>query len=231
MSDNLDSRLESTYDRMAEAKFWAVQMGVAYHQAGPFRWTLNSFLRSLKEVPQLVRMELQGVKDFKKWIATQEDLLRQDGLINLLGKKRDVVVHQKMLRPLSKCTIGICEGVRGMRLWMGGNVNPDFDSDKAMEWYIERYRTSEEPRDFLAILAEDEDTEPCVEREWKLPEFDDELVTVASNAWNKMANHICDVTEWLGCTRPVFAPLSDEFRLYTYQTYDRDELRRRADCG
>ncbi len=38
-------------DRFEEAHFYLHQMEVFYHEADPFRYNLDSFIRALKEVP------------------------------------------------------------------------------------------------------------------------------------------------------------------------------------
>ncbi len=64
------------------------------------------FLKSLNEVPQLLRMELQNETGFTPWYRDQRKQLNADPLINLLYKQRDIVVHQRMLVPQSGGWVG-----------------------------------------------------------------------------------------------------------------------------
>jgi hypothetical protein len=74
--------VESSIDRVAEAAFHVQQLEHAYHFADPFRWSLNCFLRALKEVPQIIRMELQSRPGFKAWFDARFEPVRTDPLIN-----------------------------------------------------------------------------------------------------------------------------------------------------
>src|SRR5215467_5943318 len=65
---------------------------------------------------------------------------------------------------------------RGMKLGFGIKITPLYDSDHAMHRYLAA-------GDVLDILMPDEDSMPCVEREWRLPDFDEELIDLCSRAW------------------------------------------------
>jgi hypothetical protein len=58
--------LSSSFDRIDEAAWFIRLMEKNYHSADKFRWSLNSFLGTLKEVMQLVSMETQRNKEIKK---------------------------------------------------------------------------------------------------------------------------------------------------------------------
>ena len=64
-------RIEPALDRFREAHFWLHGLEEHYHFADPLRWHLNAFLKSLKEVPQLLQMGLQNQKGFSKWYAAE----------------------------------------------------------------------------------------------------------------------------------------------------------------
>lgn len=55
----IEEKIVASVDRHREAHFYIHMMEHFYHEADAFRWSLNSFLRALKEVPQLLQMELQ----------------------------------------------------------------------------------------------------------------------------------------------------------------------------
>ena len=115
MTDNERAfeRIESSLDRFQEAHFWIHALERYYHDAEPFRWHLNAFLRALKEVPQLITMELQNEAGFVAWFRDHRGKLASDPLLNILSKRRDFVVHRGMLLPDSRGTLGICrEGFR-----------------------------------------------------------------------------------------------------------------------
>ena len=74
----------------------------------------------------------------------------------------------------------------------------------------------------------DEDSAPCVEREWRIPQLDDEVIDVCAKAWLRMGEAIRDVMEWQGATVP---PLSLDCRHSSqrvrFKLYDREKLAER----
>ena len=210
-------KLESSLDRFQEAHFWIHKLGEHYHFADPFRWHLNAFLKALNEIPQLLKMELQGGTGFKTWFRMQEEKLNADPLIHFLSKKRNMVVHRRMLLPRSAATVGLTEG-RGIKIGCGTHIDPFEDSDRAIERYLQH-------DDFLSILMPDEESTPCVHRIWKLEEFDEELLELCILAWKLLGRTVTDTLVWLDEETP---PLPLECKL-TYQQvefklYSRAEL-------
>jgi hypothetical protein len=169
-----------------------------YHSADKFRWSLNSFLRTLKEVMQLVTMEVQGDHNLTSLVASRKSELSEDPLINYLYKQRDIVVHRAMLRPASSGSIGFTRG-RGMKLGFTLPIDPLSDSEVAIKRYI--YHAAKK-NDSFGILYTEEDgggEYTCVQREWKLEQFpDDEITTLAASAWEKVAQAFFDVAGAMG---------------------------------
>lgn len=157
LGDVLD-RIPASLDRFQEAHFWIHGLESYYHHASHFRWHLNAFLKALKEVPQLLQMELQSEQGFTTWFREHRNRLYKDPLIAFLSKQRDIIVHQRMLIPDSRCAVGITE-LRGMKFGMGLNIDPRNDSDHAMHRYL---LVAAERGDFLGILIPDEDSIPCM---------------------------------------------------------------------
>jgi len=176
---------------MSEAAFHVHQMELAYHFADPFRWSLNCFLRALKEVPQIIQMELQNNAGFKEWFHQRFEPIKHDPVMSKLRRERNEVVHKAMLKPASKATVGIAE--RGMvKLGVGFPVDPFADSDDAICEYVVG------TNDILGILMQDEDSLPCVQREWKLDAFPDtELTDLAASAWEEYSELMSDTVVWL----------------------------------
>ncbi len=224
MSNHPYERIGTVLDRFQEAHFWIHMLEQYYHSADPFRWHLNVFLKAIKEVPQLIKMALQNEKGFKTWYAPHSTNLVADPLLSVLSKRRDFIVHQGMLQLNSHGTIGITEG-RGIKLGIGTPIGPLEDSDAAMERYL---RVISKQGDFFEFLKEDEDSMPCVYREWRLPEFEDEIVNVCAAAWLRTGETIAEVLRWLGA-KPL--PLSLDCRhtgqRVQFKLYKRDKLKAR----
>jgi hypothetical protein len=211
----------SALDRYCEAHFYIHAMIDHYHTADAFRWSLNSYLRALKEVPQLIQMSLQKCDGFKTWFGDLAAVYLSDPLVRYLSKQRDIVVHREMLVPQSSGAIGVTEG-RGMKLGFGLPFDPLEDSDFAIMGYL----LASEGRDILGILKEDEDSLPCVERIWRMAAFDDEIITLASHALDKAGELLSHVYQWLEQENPV-KPLNCHIagQMAQIKTYDRGTLR------
>lgn len=63
--------LDEALDRFREAHFYIHVMENEYHRADEFRWACNSFLRVLKEVPQVLQMKLQNRPGFMERYGPQ----------------------------------------------------------------------------------------------------------------------------------------------------------------
>ncbi len=171
-----------------------------YHVANPFRWHLNAFLKALKEIPELLQAAMQDQEGFKAWFREQRNQLNSDPLIAALSKKRNLVVHRSMLVPQSKGTVGITEG-RGLKAGLTMPIDPLEDSEEALI----RCAVLLEDRDFLGLVTPDEDSVPCVYREWRLPEFDEELIDLCAKAWERVGETVSSVLRWQGGVPPALA--------------------------
>ena len=219
-------KLTLALDRFQEAHFWLHMMEQHYHSADQFRWHLNVFLKALKEVPDMISMALQNEKDFTAWFRMQRKTLFDDPLMQALSKRRDQVVHREMLVPKSQADVGITE-LQGMKLGMTFPVHPLEDSDAGMERYLRSVKRAGDSKvaDFLGILMLDEDSLPCVRREWRLAEFDEELVDLCARAWLQTSETLMSVLRWLGEDPPpqtLFCRRGHQAVLF--KTYNREAL-------
>lgn len=212
--------LDASIDRFQEAHFFIHLMERHYHDADPFRFALNSFLRALKEVSQLLAMELQNEPHFPKWYGPRRHALMEDPLIDVLAKRRDFVVHRGMLVPKSAGAVGITEA-RGLKFGIHLPIDPRQDSDDAILSVL-----SADPEDTLGLLADDEESVPCVFREWKMDPFDDELLDLSATAWLRVGDLVTDVIQWLGGTPPKLSlACRHAAGNVQYRLYDRVRLR------
>mgnify|MGYP000039942462 FL=1 len=190
--------ISSSLDRLEEAAWFIQMMEENYHKANKFRWSLNSFIRALKEVEQLLVMELQQQKEISAWFKSEKEALSQKPFIAKLFEHRNYIVHKSMLTPQSKGTVGFTRG-RGLKLGLSVPINPLADSQDAIIRYI---RHAAETQDFLGILYTEEDgggEYTCVQREWRLNDFpDEELTQLAAQAWQTVAKLALDTATKLG---------------------------------
>lgn len=215
------SPIEPALDRFREAHFWIHSLEEYYHHADPFRWHLNSFLKSIKEVPQLMQMGLQNRKGFPQWFRTQAESLATDPLMHHLAKKRDLVVHRGMLVPSSHGAVGITEG-RGFKLGLTFPVHALEDSEDAMHRYLHHVIAH---GDFLGILRPDDDSMPCIHRVWRMEPFEDEVVELVSRAWLRTGETINAVVHWLGAEpRELSLGCRHSSQQVQYRLFDRRDL-------
>ena len=99
--DDAFNKMGASLDRFQEAHFWNHTLEQFYHDADPFRWHLNAFLRSLKEVPQLLNMELQNKKGFSTWFRDHRERLKVDPLVSVLSKRRTSLSTRACLFPIA----------------------------------------------------------------------------------------------------------------------------------
>jgi hypothetical protein len=220
----IEGEIRSGLDRFAEAHFWIHALEQFYHYADPFRWHLNAFLKAIKEVPTMLKMELQNQKGFPAWFEGETERLRENQLLRSLSKHRDFVVHRGMLVPKSHGGIGVTES-RGFNAGITLPIDPLMDSDEAMRRYI--FVISSGGKDPLDLLREDEESLPCVQRVWKLDAFEKEIVELAAKAWLQTGETVGNAVRWLGGEPPnLQLTCRHSAQEVQYKMYDRKELKR-----
>ena len=215
--------LEAAHDRFQEAHYFLHGMETYYHFAEPFRFNLNAFLRPLKEVPQLIQMDVQNDKQLLGWFRPRRDGLRTDLLVTYLYAQRDFIVHRGRLIPKSEAFIGITEG-RGLKLGFSVPIDPLQDSDVGIRAHLAVTKDRPDP---LELLMEDEESLPCVYRRWVLSDLPDrEILDVAAEAWTKVGALLSGTMQRVGAN-PVDLSLTCRHSAQQgqFRTYDRDQLR------
>lgn len=172
----------------------------------------------------MIGTSLQNQPGFAAWFKGLKDLLGADPLLRRMSKHRDYVVHHGMLRLGSSGRIGVTEG-RGIKLGFSQPIDPLMDSDEAMDRFV---LAMAHAGDFLGFLANDEDSVPCVERQWGLPGLDGEVIDLCATAWMRVGGVIADTLVWLGEERPdLNLDCRHAEQAVRFKSYDRSLLRRR----
>lgn len=184
------SQVEAALDRWLECHWHIHQMEGNYHYPDPFRYALNSYIRALKEIPQILRMELQNHADYRTYFQPAIASARSNALIALLHTKRDFIVHRGMLDVESKGSVGTTEG-RGIKISFGFHVNP---TESTPEAYVRFKAHCKSDPTIRSLMGPDCDSWPMIRREWKLPELPEtELLEVAVAAWQTTGTLLSDV--------------------------------------
>ncbi len=189
------SHIKAALDRWSECHWHIHQMEANYHTPDLFRYSLNSFIRAIKEIPQILKMELQNHSHYKKTFKPLIDSMKKDELMSLLNKKRDFIVHRGMLEVSSHGNVGATEG-RIIKISSGFQVAPYESTIEAYERFKAKCRENKVIR---GMLGPDCDSWPFVRREWKIPEFPDiELLELSINAWRLIGEVISSIVVKLG---------------------------------
>lgn len=190
-------KVASTLDRQDEAHWLLHQLNAHYHSADAFRYSLNSFIRVMKEVPQLITMELQNHPGFTEWFAPHKQELFRDPLFARLAEQRNFIVHRGMLVPKSWAHVGVTTGPeKFFKIGIPFPASPLDDSDEIMRQFVE---TCGRVEIFRSMMGPYPGQHPCICRQWQLEAFPDEEVRhVAVRAWKRVGDVIAAALEWLG---------------------------------
>lgn len=196
---------ESAFDRLNEAHWHIHQMALYYHHADPFRFSLASFLRALKEVPQIITMEAQRHESLRRAWRDQLAQLAADPLVSRLAKWRDIVVHKEMILPQSSAQLGSGTHSR-IKVALGAQIDPRSSSDLEMAVLVKATNPDFDP---LHILVEDEDYLPGVWREWRLHDLPEKnVLMLASEAWTVVGKAFVELERLLGREAPASLTLN-----------------------
>ena len=221
------SKLAAALDRWSECHWHIHQMEANYHEPEPFRYSLNSFIRAVKEVPQILKMELQNHPLYAAKLKPVLDVTKSNELLKKLSTQRDFIVHRGMLDLASKGEIGTTEG-RGFKIGVGFNVAPFESSSEAYERYKEMCRSNPFFRD---AFGPDCDSQPCLRREWRVENLGDtELLELSVSVWRALGEAISSIVQLMGgealdLSMPC---LHDPERVKT-RTYSQSEFFRAVD--
>ncbi len=211
-------RITDALDRWQESHWHLHQVENEYHHADAFRYSVNSFIRSIREVPDLINMALQKHSGFKAWHSPIKKVLEQeDPLFSKIISHRNHIVHRSMLVPGSKAHIAAIRGFT-IKMALPYKVDPFEDSDHAVERFIARARKAPS---VIGFLAPDETQVLSVIREWKIDGIEEEVICAFRKAFFRVREYLSDVVEFLGGERFSSQPLKcfKDPRIYQYKKY------------
>lgn len=187
--------IEPALDRWSECHWHLHQMEANYHQPDTFRFALNSFIRTFKEVPQLLLITTQNHRELRKAIAPVVDALESSALYKTLTLKRNFLVHRGMLELESRGSAGTTEG-RKIKISFPFHVHPNETSDEAYERYKAVCRSDKMMR---GLIGPDCDSSPAIWRTWIIKDFPGrDLLEVAFEAWTRLGEVLSATVEARG---------------------------------
>lgn len=211
-------KIEAAIDRWDESHWYLHQIEAHYHDADALRYSLNAFIRALREIPDMVKMALQNHKGFPAWHkARRKSLELEDHLFSQIIRHRNHIVHKSMLKPKSKAYVASIRGYT-IKMQFGFYIDPFEDSDAAMQRFIEM--SKEDPILFQA-LSPDETQVLALIREWHIDGFDEEIIESFRNTWLRVTAYLSEILEYLGGEQfPNYFPeCFKDSRDYRYKKY------------
>lgn len=188
------TQLEASLDRWNECHWHLHQMEINYHLPDAFRYSLNSFIRAVADVPELLTKNLERHEAVRLYMKPQLTALNTNELFSVLKLRRNFIVHQGMLAVQSNGAIHNMEGNK-VKLSFPFRVEVWESSDDAYERYKEVCRTDK----FWRGIGPDCDSSPAIMRTWLIPQFPDrDLLEVAFDAWALMGQILSDALIALG---------------------------------
>jgi len=216
--DCAHKKIEAALDRWQESHWYLHQIEKHYHNADALRYSLNAFIRSMREIPDMVTMSLQNHEGFPTWHKPiKRDLENNDQLISKIVRHRNHIVHKSMLKPKSKAYMAAIRG-NTIKMQFGFYVDPFEDSDAAVQRFL---KNSKENPILLQTLAPDEIQVLALIRDWHIDGFESEIIESFRNAWLRIAAYLSDVLEFIGGNRfPKDPPdCFKDSRLFRYKKY------------
>jgi len=189
------NKIEAALDRWQESHWYLHQIEGHYHDADALRYSMNAFIRSLREIPDMVTMELQNYDGFPAWHKpTRKALELEDRLFSQIIRHRRHIVHKSMLKPQSKVFVASIRGYT-IKMQFGFYIDPFEDSDLAMQRFL---KYSQKDPILMQALAPDEVQVLALIREWHLEGLDEEIIESFRNAWIRVTSYLSDVLDYLG---------------------------------
>ncbi len=211
-------KIEAALDRWQESHWYLHQIEDHYHEADALRYSMNAFIRSFREIPDMVSMSLQNHRGFVVWHkpikAAFED---EDPLISQIIKHRNYIVHQSILKPESKAYMATIRGYT-IKIRFPFHIDPFEDSNSAIQRFLEQAKVNPS---LLHILAPDEVQVLALIRDWHVKGFDSEIITVFRKAWLRMGGYLSDVLVFLGGERlsDILPECFKDLREHYYKKY------------
>ena len=189
MDEAIGCPLAETDDKFQEAHYFIEQMMDEYHNPMPFRFNLNAFLQSLRNVTFVLQKDLSHRDGFRNWYSKRQKTMKEDPLLRDFAAGRNIVVKQRSLETNSKAEIGLFRG-RTLKLGLSMDV-PTHASSKHLVENVAPLIGLIDPEH----SAVDEQYGVC--REWYAPELGEgNVITLCDLAWVKIGQVISEAHDF-----------------------------------
>ena len=168
--------MPGTHDRIEECRYFFGRMLETYHSPNEFRWNLHAFVQAIKSFVEIGNNESQNAPAFVGFRKAQETLKALPDW-QKLSKLRDEIVHKEPLLASSSVMIGM---YRGTKLKMTFRIPIPTHTPSWLAIARSRNETI-----FVSPDRGDDGEQIGLEREWRLPRFDNELAQVCFEILNQ----------------------------------------------
>jgi len=187
--------IPDTHDKFNEAHYYLGQMLTNYHDPDRFRFSLNSFLQSLRNVTFALQKELTEKDGFSNWYKDEQTFMESDRLLKKFVEGRNIVVKQGNLRLNSSVEMGL---FRDRKLKLGFNFSVPI--------FVHSAQLLEEYKDKIIGTFIDEEHSAIgeqmgVKRKWIANELGDaEVVELCDSAWARIGKVVSNAHKFCKST-------------------------------
>jgi hypothetical protein len=121
------SPFPSTVDKYWEAWYFLLGVCENYHDPIAFKYELNAFIQSLRNITFMLQSEPRRPTTFAAWYTGEQAKLRGDATLRRFVEVRNLVVKQSSLVTKSKVDLGLFRG-RRFKLGFSSEISPLLDS-------------------------------------------------------------------------------------------------------
>ena len=115
----------NAHDKYEESIFFLANMVAYYHSSRLFRFYLNAFIKSFREITFMIQTYKNSILNFDAWYKIKREEMKNDRFLRWLSDSRTRVVHRDMLKTKSNIAVGLFRG-RTLKLAFSIPINNPF---------------------------------------------------------------------------------------------------------
>ncbi|WP_057938817.1 hypothetical protein [Algoriphagus resistens] len=173
----------ATHDTFEQAHYHLHQCILNYHNPSQFRFNLNSFIQSLRNITFALQSEKRKIPDFDVWYSKKQEQLKENDLLKKFVEGRNVVVKQGMLESKSKVSSGLFK-FRKEKACVIMDIPPFTESKNVLELAKKIWIPGFVAPEHIFIGEE-----IGIKREWVIESISEkEIISECNSAWIALGN-------------------------------------------
>jgi hypothetical protein len=183
--------IPATVEKFTESHYFLIKMCEKYHFPLEFRFNLNAFIQSFRNISFVFKSEENKIENFEKWYAEKQEKMITDEVLKSFVITRNLVVKQDMLKARSKAFIGVFKDGR-IKSETINEVSPFLDTEFLFEKGKEIYTGLTLDRAHSSVGEE-----IGIKREWVVETVSErEILTVCVEGFKFMYGIISEYFEF-----------------------------------